>query len=321
MAKTVKTYETTASQSDFGNPDQTLIIFDWDDTLCPSCWIQDNSPPLSFFRPAPDDPLFLTPLRRLEILVEALLSTSLQLGEVVIVTNAQEPWVESSCRNFLPGLEPILKRIRVLYAHSVYEALGLDSADAALPAGAFAAATQELQRQASLHHGFDDRGHGAPGMFMPRSDSVKKGALAGTTGLVTDTTGGLTVATTETGDTVDFESAPQRWKEAAFRQEITRFYSRYRGQSWKNIVSIGDSVFERDALRSVVEVRPTKKRRCRTKTAKMLDEPTIEELIKQVKVVHEGIALMVQYDGNIDVEIDEKDIDFDVEAIETLRGR
>ena len=38
-----------------------------------------------------------------------------------------------------------------------------------------------------------------------------------------------------------------------------------------------------DAVRRVVLERPTNQKKCRTKTTKMLDQPTIDELISQVK--------------------------------------
>merc|ERR1719229_2167706 len=88
------------------------------------------------------------------------------------------------------------------------------------------------------------------------------------------------------------EMAPQRWKEVAFEQEINGFYSRYQHQSWKNVISIGDSIFERDALRKVVLSRPQVKKKCRTKTLKLFDDPEIEELIAQVRVVHDVLGMM-----------------------------
>ena len=30
----------TGSQANFARPEETLIIFDWDDTLCPSYWVK-----------------------------------------------------------------------------------------------------------------------------------------------------------------------------------------------------------------------------------------------------------------------------------------
>lgn len=325
-----KKYETSPSQANFREPDQTLLIYDWDDTLFPSCWVQDMN--LSFFKPPPNIDSVKVPLQKLEKLVAALLTTSLQLGEVVIVTNAQDPWVETSCRNFMPGLAPLLQKIPVRYAHSIYMALGLGSTEEVHPA--IAAATKELEQQASEASNIAEVG--APGMFFPSKGSARRkssdlsigsGLKSGTAS--SDSGGeslpaGAKVAFTLTGmtftveSTVDLESAPQHWKEAAFREELKRFYSRYDGQSWKNVISIGDATFERDALRIVVTGRPTKQRRCRTKTAKLLDCPSIEELMKQLKALHDGISLFVRYDGNLDVEINERDIDFGMEVIERM---
>eukprot|EP00405_Crypthecodinium_cohnii_P031742 CAMPEP_0206525372 /NCGR_PEP_ID=MMETSP0324_2-20121206/68696_1 /ASSEMBLY_ACC=CAM_ASM_000836 /TAXON_ID=2866 /ORGANISM="Crypthecodinium cohnii, Strain Seligo" /LENGTH=236 /DNA_ID=CAMNT_0054020029 /DNA_START=27 /DNA_END=737 /DNA_ORIENTATION=+ len=102
--------------------------------------------------------------------------------------------------------------------------------------------------------------------------------------------------------------APQRWKEVAFFQEINKFYSRYHHQSWKNVLSIGDSVFERDAVRKVAQMRPSPDKQCRTKTLKMYDDPDITELILQVKIVHEILAMAVQFDGPLDIVIDNQDL-------------
>lgn len=316
MPKTAKTYETSESQADFHNADQTLIIFDWDDTFCPTCWIQDQAPELSFLRPPPQEERFLQPLRRLEDTIARLLDTALRLGKVVIVTNAQEPWVETSCRHFLPGLEPYLRRIPVRYAHAQYQdEFGLESNPApiaeifaqseAISTGKGELASTQATTATTVSGGTAAKD--AESARTTKSDFKGQGTASGAFSLTT------------AESSLDLEVAPRMWKEAAFREELKEFYSRYANQSWKNIVSVGDSIYERDALRHVISGRPTKTRRCRTKTAKMLDEPTIEELIKQIKVVHDGISAIVQYDGNLDIEIDEDDLDFDMEAIETLR--
>merc|ERR1719464_2226024 len=103
------------------------------------------------------------------------------------------------------------------------------------------------------------------------------------------------------------EMAPQRWKEVAFEQEIAGFYSRYQHQSWKNVISIGDAIFEREAARKVV-LQHHQKKKCRTKTLKLFDDPEIDELVQQVRVVHDVLSMMVQYDGELDIEIDEEDL-------------
>jgi len=87
------------------------------------------------------------------------------------------------------------------------------------------------------------------------------------------------------------------------------------------VISIGDSVFERDAVRRVVLNRPLANKKCRTKTAKLLDEPDIDELIAQVRVVHDALGLMVQHEGNLDIEIDEDDLKLDLSLAEKIMDR
>jgi len=280
MALSSKTYETSASQENFSDPAETLIFFDWDDTLCPSCWIQDNADNGLDFFSRPEEDRFLAPLRVLDNLVAQLLKTALQLGKVVIVTAAESPWVPMSCKNFLPGVEPLLDEITVLYAEEVYQ-------------------QSEAARGPPVYHSqsqSSEAGMGAPGMYVRGRNAETSESFC------------------------DLEADPRRWKEAAFQKALTEFYSRRHPnlQSWKNVVSIGDAPYERDALRSVVVTRPTKNKQCRTKTVKMLQEPTIEELAMELKVIHEGFSLIVSYPGNVDVEVTEDDIDLGIDTLEKL---
>mmetsp|Transcript_23812 Transcript_23812/g.67788 ORF Transcript_23812/g.67788 Transcript_23812/m.67788 type:complete len:315 (+) Transcript_23812:135-1079(+) len=269
IKRTIDSMVSTGSQAQFFNPDQTIIIFDWDDTLCPSSWIRANKRELSFFRPAPNTEKFQRPLRELQAQGEALLKLAMKLGFVIIVTNAIEPWVETSCRNFLPGLMPLVSQLPVIYARSIYETQGCD------PSSSSSAA----QGRAPLPGLYAANGQNRLGNYNMRLAAQRFD-----------------------------EMAPQRWKEVAFEQEINGFYSRYTHQSWKNVISIGDSIFERDALRRVVVTRPSAKKKCRTKTLKLFDDPEVDELIAQVRVVQDVLGMMVQYDGELDIEIDEEDL-------------
>merc|ERR1719162_1426189 len=121
IRQSIESMVSTGSQSEYFKPEQTIILFDWDDTLCPSNWIRENRPTLSFFKPAPTDEKFQRPLRELQKHVEGVLKLALKLGRVVIVTNAMEPWVETSCRNFLPLLMPYVLDIPVIYARSIFD--------------------------------------------------------------------------------------------------------------------------------------------------------------------------------------------------------
>jgi len=288
VRQTIESMVSTGSQSDYFTPEQTIILFDWDDTLCPSNWIRENRPALSFFKPAPSDEKFQRPLRELQQHVEATLKLSMKMGKVVIVTNAMEPWVETSCRNFLPHLVPIVMQIPVIYARSIFDLQHCDP----------------LRQRGQASRSSSSSRAPLPGMFSA-SGANKLGNY------------NARLAMQQATD----EMAPQKWKELAFEQEITGFYSRYTHQSWKNVISIGDSIFERDAVRRVVLNRPTAKKKCRTKTAKLLDEPEIDELIAQVRVIHDALGLMVQYDGNLDIEIDEEDLKLDLSLADKILDR
>merc|ERR1719240_1373070 len=100
-------------------------------------------------------------------------------------------------------------------------------------------------------------------------------------------------------------------KGKAITQELEEFYTLYEGQSWKNVISIGDSDFERlgtqEATRRYIIERggdssATAARRqevdghvyqVRTKTFKMLEAPSIDELILQLKMLQRWLPDLV----------------------------
>lgn len=111
---------------------EALLIFDWDDTLLPTSWISQqgwlNVSGDLVDRP---DEIILTReqqvlLQELEVKVEQTLLTAMTHGRVVIVTNAADGWIETSCAAFMPGLRPLLDEIDLLSARSAYEGLGSD---------------------------------------------------------------------------------------------------------------------------------------------------------------------------------------------------
>lgn len=283
-------YERSASQEQFSDPDETIIFFDWDDTLLPSCWLQDNEEEgLSLFEPPPQEERFLGPLRRLEAAVGRLLSASLRLGKVVIVTNAESPWVEMSCQLFMPAVEPLLENITVLYARDVYNEVNS-------PAEEF---TMDMSSISKSEASGTFR-KGAPGMQAVKARGRAIDALvAGES---------WAVASLTEESIIDFEVAPRLWKEAAFRQEISKFYAQRDWQSWKNVISVGDAYYERDAMRNVAGERPSKTKQCRTKTIKTLDEPDADMLVRQLKVVHDAIGYLVAYPGNVDIFVTDDDL-------------
>lgn len=94
---------------------QTVIIFDWDDTLLCTSFLnfrQDQSP----------QPVVERYLKGIEKAAGRLLEQSLRLGRTFIITNAMTGWVEYSAAKYVPGLLPILQQVRVISARGNWEA-------------------------------------------------------------------------------------------------------------------------------------------------------------------------------------------------------
>ncbi|CAE7194383.1 psuG [Symbiodinium sp. CCMP2592] len=99
-------------------------------------------------------------------------------------------------------------------------------------------------------------------------------------------------------------------KARAIARECREFYSQYDGQSWKNVISIGDSDFERlgtmlatkDYMAQTGIQRADNSDNCavvddhvykvRTKTLKMVDQPSIDELNTQLGLLRTWLPLM-----------------------------
>eukprot|EP00419_Tripos_fusus_P022953 CAMPEP_0172720188 /NCGR_PEP_ID=MMETSP1074-20121228/76353_1 /TAXON_ID=2916 /ORGANISM="Ceratium fusus, Strain PA161109" /LENGTH=320 /DNA_ID=CAMNT_0013545659 /DNA_START=76 /DNA_END=1038 /DNA_ORIENTATION=+ len=105
--------------------EETLMIFDWDDTLLPSTWVKQQGLSL-------DDSFTLTQeqIAKLQLAAKGARRTLLaakQRGCVIIVTNGEQGWVELSCWKFMPLLYPVLEGLSIISARSVYEKQGITS--------------------------------------------------------------------------------------------------------------------------------------------------------------------------------------------------
>lgn len=93
-------------------------------------------------------------------------------------------------------------------------------------------------------------------------------------------------------------------KYQAMKIEAMKFYSRYPGQTWKNIISFGDMKHERDAvhqLSSYLASQPGQ--RLRTKALMLPREPKIGELTLGLGLSRMMLPAYVRYDGNIDLDL------------------
>lgn len=99
--------------------EETVFVFDWDDTVLPSSWVQSQHLRL-------DDSSKVTPWQKEQLATVAKIAsetlTKAKLhGTVVLVTNAQRGWIELSCAKFMPTLAPLLEDLKLVSARTTYE--------------------------------------------------------------------------------------------------------------------------------------------------------------------------------------------------------
>lgn len=98
----------------------SIIIFDWDDTLLPTSFLT----PGGVF----DENIILSDsdqekLSTIEHYVSEILNSSVEKGNVFIITNAGKGWVEYSANRFYPSIKNNLKKIEIISARGEYEKL------------------------------------------------------------------------------------------------------------------------------------------------------------------------------------------------------
>jgi len=92
---------------------QSVIIFDWDDTLlCTSYLNKMGDEPLS------DD--IHVQLRKIANHIRSMLEIAMKSGPTYIITNAMAGWVEYSARKWVPEVLPVLQQVQVISARDKF---------------------------------------------------------------------------------------------------------------------------------------------------------------------------------------------------------
>lgn len=233
------------SDCQFAEPSQTMIMFDWDDTLFPTTELCDRRQAL--------DPVVLG------VWQDALcryLEQACELSDaVLIITNSRRPWVDRCIDEFVPGLRKLFDREhrapKVVYARE------------RLP--------ERRTRKAQCMN-----------LRPVRIRTVDLEEL--------------------TQEEVDEELTFAKYE--AMRQEVSRFYSLYPGQSWKNIVSLGDMPYERDAVQEVAFRHVSEgKENLRLKTMILPTEPTLSEITLRLQFCTQLMLAYVRFDGCFDLDL------------------
>lgn len=87
---------------------EKLLLVDWDDTVFPTSFL-DQQDILRSFEPVPAD--LRAELRKYAKRVEATFDILSLHGRVVIVTNAKEGWIDTSCARFMPDLVDVIRTL------------------------------------------------------------------------------------------------------------------------------------------------------------------------------------------------------------------
>jgi len=135
----------------------------------------------------------------------------------------------------------------------------------------------------------------------------------------------------------------------AISDAIEKFYSQYEGQSWKNVISIGDSIFERYGLIAASTAYMQGRRlsvmgpappyapfqdsawqkvdsddhiiRLRVKCCKLVDCPDADELAIELDTLTKWLKLMVNFDSCFDLSLEDIEDESQVALVESvLRG-
>lgn len=117
--------ESESEADEFFDSADTLIVFDYDDTILPTSWLKAQG--LDDVHGAVISEAQREELESLARHAEKTLLAAQALGEVVFVTNAGSGWLELSCQEFLPSLAPLLLGVRTISARSTYEPQGVAS--------------------------------------------------------------------------------------------------------------------------------------------------------------------------------------------------
>jgi hypothetical protein len=118
-------------------------------------------------------------------------------------------------------------------------------------------------------------------------------------------------------DEVTVDDISQALKAIAVRSTVKAFYSTARrvcaggstrARSWKNVISVGDSSAERHALQDVIFRHKQRDRHggwkeCRCKVVKLLDDPSLEDLSKQLSHLSSFMLDLVMHDGDVDMDM------------------
>ena len=95
----------------------TLFIFDWDDTLFFTTHLNPSKNNVFFYESENEKRM----MKVIESYIEEILNKALSKGTVLIITNSSEGWVEACAKFYYPNLISILKDIYIISSRELYQ--------------------------------------------------------------------------------------------------------------------------------------------------------------------------------------------------------
>lgn len=96
----------------------SIIIFDWDDTLFPTTYLKNRA---ELHQDHRTNELLNRKIKKLELSVKTLLSSAINKGNTFIITNAELNWVKFTTGKFYPMLLPLMNQIKIISAREQYQ--------------------------------------------------------------------------------------------------------------------------------------------------------------------------------------------------------
>mmetsp|Transcript_16362 Transcript_16362/g.32021 ORF Transcript_16362/g.32021 Transcript_16362/m.32021 type:complete len:323 (+) Transcript_16362:22-990(+) len=250
---------------------ETLIFWDWDDTLLCSSVLQSGGVRLTHALGEKER----AEIEALEATVIQCLSVAMSLGTVVVVTNAEQGWVELSAQRFLPGVVDLLAKVPIVSARTSFEGLYPNSP----VQWKLRAFQDQLARVCNTNCNSANHNNGRDFVTDENSFCTANEATA-------NCSSGIAASSTNTVINSSSSSSSSSCGAAG-------------GQNQKilNILSFGDSSAEREAIRACTAGLVN----CQTKSVKFTERPTIEQLQRQLQLVLHCFSHLVQHSGDLDL--------------------
>mmetsp|Transcript_71912 Transcript_71912/g.185485 ORF Transcript_71912/g.185485 Transcript_71912/m.185485 type:complete len:444 (-) Transcript_71912:208-1539(-) len=294
---------------------QTVIIFDWDDTLCPTSYILQN---LDAGAVVDEDHPAYEELVQHAHLVGFILRTTRRIARVAIVTNSLSPWVLASGARYLPGLD--LKHlldeldIPVYYSRSHIEEVQVNWVESRFEI--------RLDHKEGTRVGIDVVPSQTDGSL--RISRIEPDGLVGKWNAANPA---LSVLLGDSLVTVNGQKerlASECRKLQVLEIEILRLTpdrdplleakridmtscvdSFYPDPTWRrNVLSIGDSYQEQQAIKEVLPRSgdPSKDPLC--KTVNLIEHPSLQVLGSELRVLLVWMIHMVRFPNDFDLSMD-----------------